>query len=87
MDIHIVFDNPKDVEKIKQADFNSPAFFHFIDMNTRDGKTLGFKLKGSWGARLNPFVALSDKDKVFKCFYAETGNNPIDELIAYLKNQ
>lgn len=54
---------------------------------TTDAKK-GFKVKGTFGARLEPFVGLyTDEEKILKGFYSEASQCTIDSIINYLDNE
>jgi hypothetical protein len=83
MDIFIVYNDESTIKRI-DGTFKVSPFFHFIDDQTRYGKKEAWKLKGSFGARLTPFVAIFENDKPIKAFYSETGEDVIKSLINYL---
>jgi hypothetical protein len=80
----VVYDNIKDKELLDKINLKVPFFIEYINVNTKDGKKEGFRVKSHWGARLNPFVELlDDENKIIKVFYSEK-NNAINQLTAYL---
>lgn len=83
-DIYIVYNDPSIEDRIMKADVDRSYFYHFIDIGSKYGKSKGFKLKGAWGARLNPFIAIFDKDKMIKGIYREASKDPVKDLIDYL---
>lgn len=85
IEIRIVYDDPSICNRIKDAHFKDGYLFDFIDIGSKHGRSKGYKLKGNWGARKNPFVAIYDGDKCIKCFYSEASNDVISDLIQYLK--
>lgn len=87
MDIIIVHDDPSVVDRIKNADFKSSHFIKFIDEGSLKGKKEAFKLKGAWGARMTPFVAIFEGEEIIKAFYTEADKDVIGTLINYLKNE
>lgn len=87
MTVYIVYNNDNQIKPIEDA-FKASSIFVFIDEQTTKGKKKGFKLKGSWGARLTPFaVVYNDEDKPVKAFYSEADNDIIKSLITYLNEQ
>ena len=85
--ITIVYDDNKQKELVLKAKFNIEPTIEFYNINTKDGKK-GYKIKGEWGARKNPFVLLEDNGKPIKAFYSENDweDNAIIQLINWLKN-
>lgn len=87
-DVYVVFDNDDVVRRLGGAyTLKVSPLFHFIDSRTVNGQKEAFKLKGSWGARLDPFAITFDGDKAVKAFYSETGENVIESLITFLNSQ
>lgn len=87
MKITIVYDNIKDKELVELVEFPTPYFIEFVDTTTREGLKNSFKVKGKYGARLNPFVVIeNDKDEFIKCFWSETGN-AVQQFINFIKNE
>ena len=85
MDIYLVYNDDKDLNKIGDASIKVSPFFHFIDDRTRKGKTEAFKLKSHWAAKLTPFAIIMEGDKAVKAFYSEADNDVIYSLIKYLE--
>lgn len=86
--IFIVYDNIEQLDLFKHSTFkNLTPLVEYINMNTKDGRKNGFKLKGEWGAKTNPFCIIFDGDKAIKAFYSENDweDNAIVQLINYLK--
>ena len=53
---------------------------------TADAKK-GIKIRGAFGARLEPFVGIySDEGKILKGFYTEVLECKVDNIINYLNN-
>lgn len=53
---------------------------------TSDSKK-GIKIRGTFGARLEPFVGIySDDGKILKGFYSEISECKVDNIINYLDN-
>jgi len=58
-----------------------------IDSRTKKGKKEAWKLKSHWGAKIDPFVLVTNNENVpIKAFYSEAGNS-IFNLINYLDNE
>lgn len=86
--IFIVYDNTEQLTLFKQSTFSKiNPLVEYINMNTKEGRKNGFKLKGEWGARANPFCIIFERDKAIKAFYSENDweDNAIIQLINYLK--
>ena len=61
-----------------------------IEYESYDSKFLkerkkGYKIKGSFSARLNPFIGVYDNDKPVNGFYSEANECTIDNITKYLK--
>lgn len=82
MDVYIVYDNDRVLKRLGGTKVS--PFFHFIDDRTYKGKKESWKIKGGFGARLTPFVAIYEGEKPIKAFYSETGEDVIESLINYL---
>lgn len=85
IDIYIVYDNDKQIEKVRNLN-NESLTFHFVDITTRKGKKEGWRIKNGWSARLNPFILTIKDGTPVKAFYSEDKKNPIDEAIKYLNS-
>lgn len=84
-DVYIVYNDDSQLRKIGGTyTLKVSPFFHFIDDRTMKGKKDSYKLKGSWGARMTPFVLCTERDTPVKAFYSETGEDVIESLIKYL---
>lgn len=81
-DVYIVYNDDNQINKI--GDTKVSPFFHFIDDRTYVGKKDSWKIKGTFGAKLTPFIAVFEGEKPLKAFYSETGEDVIDSLIKYL---
>lgn len=84
IDVFIVHNDSSVEERVKKANVKSSPFIHFIDEGTLKGKKEAFKLKGAWGARMTPFVAVFKGEEIVKAFYSEADNDVIKSLIDYL---
>ena len=84
IDIYLVFDDQKDLEKLESVVDNN-YYIHYLNINKHHDRSKAFKLKGEWSARKNPFVLLSKKDNVIKAYYSETGMNAVDQFILDLQ--
>ena len=83
IDVYFVYSNTKDKECIMDSACSN-FFIHFIDAGSYKGKKEAFKLKGSYGAKLDPFAIVLDNGKPIKAFYTENGNSVIKDLEKYL---
>lgn len=87
-DVYIVYDKDDVVRKVGGTyTIKVSPFFHFIDSRTLNGKKEAFQLKGSWGARMDPFAICMEGEKAVKAFYSETGEDVIESLITFLNSQ
>lgn len=50
-------------------------------------KKKGFKIKGSFSSRLEPFVGIYEDKKPIKGFYSEANECTVDNIIKYLKDK
>lgn len=86
MKVKIVYDNLKDKELIELVRFSTPYFVEYIDINTKNGKKEGYKIKSEFGARKNPFIVVyDDEDKFIKCFWSEN-RNACQQFVNYYNN-
>ena len=84
-DVYIISNDPNMSSKINGS-FPGNPFFHFYDIGSMKERSAAYKLKGQFGARLDPFAVVYEKDKPIKAFYSEADNDIIKSLIDYLKN-
>jgi len=83
----VVYDDNKDKELLDKIDLGVPFFIDYVNTRTLKGRKEGYRIKGPWSAKFNPFIELYDEnDKIIKVFYSEVGN-ACNQLIAYLKNE
>lgn len=87
--IFIVYDSPEQLQVFKNKSLPFNPLVEYYNMNTRNGRKEGFKLKREWGARANPFCIIYDEDKAVKAFYSENDweDNAIIQLLNYLQNE
>lgn len=81
-DIFIVCSDKEQLKKVEDTT-NVTSTFHFIDSLSKKGKKEAWALKNYWGAKLDPFAIVMNRDKPVKAFYSES-ENVIDNLITYL---
>ena len=75
MKVKIVYNNLKDRELVELVKFKTPFFVEYIDVNTKNGKKEGYKIKSEFSARKNPFIVVyDDEDKFIKCYWSEINN-------------
>lgn len=84
-DVYVVSDDVNVASYFNES-FPGNPFFHFYDIGSKRDRSAAFKLKGSFGAKENPFAVVFDKDKPIKAFYTEADKNVIQSLINYLRN-
>lgn len=85
IDIYIVYDNDKQIEKVRNLN-NESLTFHFVDITTRKGKKEGWRIKNGWSARLNPFVLVLKDNNPTSVFYTEH-EDVIKALLTYITNK
>lgn len=87
-DVYIVYNNDNVIKRVGGTyTVKVSPIFHFIDSRTLNGRKEAFQLKGSWGARMDPFVICMNGEKAIKAFYSETGEDVIESLITFLNSQ
>lgn len=85
MNVKVVYDNIRDRELLNLVDSKFPIFIEYIDANTKEGKKEAFRVKSHWAARANPFIEITEEDKIIKVFYSDAkGDNAIYQLINFL---
>ena len=85
MEVKIVYDDKKDREFLSLVNSEIPIFVDYIDCNEQ--KKEAYKIKSHWAAVKNPFVVITDEDKIVKVFYSDAkGSNAIQQLINYLND-
>jgi len=85
MNAIVVYDNIKDKELLDKIHLRVPFFINYVNMNTVKGKKEGFRIKGPWSAKLNPFIELYENNEIIQVFYSEKGN-ACNQLISYLND-
>lgn len=85
MDIHIVYNEDSQKERIEEAFKESPFSFTFIDVRGKSKKD-AWAVKNKWAAKLDPFAIVYNEDRAVKAFYSETGEDIINSLINFLKS-
>lgn len=82
-DIYIVYDDPSHKELVDMINFKKQTFIHWFDINTLEGRKKGFKLKGQYGAKKNPFVIVEENDQLQKVFWSEGKDDAINQLVKW----
>lgn len=85
MEVHVVYNDNSQKERLEEIFKESPFSFTFIDVRGKEKKN-AWALKSHWGAKEDPFAIVMDRDKAIKAFYSETGENVINELIKFLQS-
>lgn len=80
-DIYLVYSDLNDRVRFEEAEITSSPFIHYIDIETKEGKSKGYKLKSEFGARLNPFAVVYEGDSPIKAYYTEDSDDIIKDLI------
>ena len=68
MKVILVYDNEKDKELMELIQFPTPFFVEYVDTLTREGLKESYRIKGQFGARLNPFIVIYDDESIYKLF-------------------
>lgn len=85
MNVKVVYKDLKDKEFLDKINLETPIFVEFIDINTKKGKSEGWKLMNYYGTSIFPFVELEIDESNRIPFYGERGN-AVGQLINYLNN-
>lgn len=83
-DVIIVYSDKSQLDKIGDTSKYTPIF-HFIDSLAKKSKKEAWRIKSYYGAKLDPFAVVLNKNKPIRAFYTET-EDVIDSLIKYLNN-
>ena len=86
-DVYLVYSDLNDRVRFEEAKISSSPFIHYIDADTREGKSQAYKLKSEFGARLNPFAVLYDGDSPIKAYYSEDSKDVVGDLINDLNKE
>lgn len=81
--IFVTYNNEEQIKKLEGFELSN---FHFIDTGTKKGSKEGWKLKSHWGAKLDPFILITENETPIKAFYSEAGD-VINNLIKHLENE
>lgn len=83
MKIIIIYSDEDQLSKLK---IDESLDIEFINSKSRTGKKKARKIKNFYGAKLDPFVVILDKnDKTINAFYSEA-EDVINSLTNLLKN-
>lgn len=83
-DVIVVYSDKNQLSRIGDTSQYSPIF-RFVDSLTKKGKKEAWKIKSYYGAKLDPFAVVLDKEKPIKAFYTEA-EDVIGSLIKYLND-
>lgn len=86
IELILVSSNLEDERRIVESEIVDKFYFTFIDSNSLYTKKMAYTIKSEWGARLEPFIIIKDKDKVLRCFYSEKSNMIVDEALDFIKS-
>lgn len=87
MDIYVIYNDDKQLERIRESDIKTDSLFHFIDERNFKSKKEAYKIKGHFASRLSPFIGIYKNDKAIKGFYSEASDDVISDLIEYLNKE
>ena len=85
IDVTIVSDNPKDLDRIMRATLKVEPYITFLD-ETKE-KRKAWEFKNQYAARLNPFIVVNRGFKDYTTLYKEVYADPIKELIDLLNSE
>ena len=86
MNVKVVYKDLKDKEFLDKINLKTPIFIEFIDINTKKGKSEGWKLMNYYGTTSFPFIELEIDESNRIPFYGERGN-AVGQLINYINNE
>lgn len=82
-DIFITYNDPEQVKEFINNDKLEDIKVHLLDTSSNKSRKQAFKLKSYWGAKLDPFAVVFDKDRPIKAFYTES-ESVITNLLSYI---
>lgn len=83
-DVYLVFSDLNDKQRFEEAEISSSPFIHYIDIDSKEGKSKGYKLKSEFGARENPFGVFYNGECAVKAFYSEDSKDIITQMLSEL---
>jgi hypothetical protein len=83
MEVTVVYNNKRDREFLDLSESKLSIFVEYINSNTKNGKKKAYQIKSEWGAKLEPFVVVTENNEIVKTFYSEE-SNAIQQLISWL---
>lgn len=86
IELILVSSNLEDERRVIESNIVDKFYFKFIDSNSAYTKKEAYILKTDWGAKLEPFCIIKDKDKVLRCFYSESSDKVVDEALEFIKS-
>lgn len=85
IDVTIVSDNTKDLDRIMKATLKVEPYITFLDENKEKRKAWEFK--NQYAAKLNPFIVVNRGFKDYTTLYREVYEDPIEKLIDLLNSE
>ena len=85
IELILISRNLEDEKKVLKSSIVDNFYFKFIDSNSAYTKKEAYTLKTEWGAKLEPFAMVKDKDNVLRCFYSEKNDRVVDEALEFIK--
>ena len=87
--VKIVYDSNMDTKFQEELVNNLPedVSVEIHDMAYTKSRKTGFKVKGAFSARLNPFVGIYKDKEILKGFYSEDAKNfSVNNIINFIKS-
>lgn len=85
IDVTIVSDNPKDLDRIINATLKVEPYITFLDELKEKRKAWEFK--NQYAARLSPFIVVNRGFKDYTTLYREVYDDPVEKLIDLLNSE
>lgn len=85
IDVTIVSDNPKDLDRIINATLKVEPYITFLD-ETKE-KRKAWEFKSQYAARLSPFIVVNRGFKDYTTLYKEVYDDPVEKLIDLLNSE
>lgn len=86
-EVVVTYNDDNQIKRIKGESFEGSPLFTFMDERSRKSRKKAFAIKNHWSAFQTPFVICMNGETPVKAFYSETGEDVIESLIKYLKNE
>lgn len=85
IELILVSENLEDEQRVVDSDIDN-FYFTFLDIRSVLSRKQAYQLKSDWGARENPFAVVKNRDRVLRCFYAESRKDVVDDALNFIKS-